>query len=248
MHLIYLNETPSTNNYATGRLQTEPLEEGTVVLTFRQTHGRGQATNIWESEDNCNLTFSLILYPGFLQASAQFLLSQVVSLGIADYLSSHTEGVAIKWPNDIMIESRKIAGMLIENSIMGNHIAWTVAGIGLNLNQKTFRDYMPQAVSLYNLTGRIFKPEKELDDLFSAIMAKYSLLKEGHNDIIQEQYLRKLFRIYEWWHYRADGKTFEARITGTDEYGRLMLEDRIGEVTIWPFKGVEMVWDKKGNL
>lgn len=245
MHLIYLNETQSTNNYATGRLQTEPLDEGTVVLTFRQTNGRGQATNIWESEDNSNLTFSLILRPDFLPASAQFLLSQVVSLGLAEYLSTETEGVAIKWPNDILIKERKIAGMLIENSIMGNNIAWTVAGIGLNLNQQNFRDYLPQAVSLTNITGKIYNPEKVLDGLFSAIMAKYSILITGQTNVIQEQYLRKLFRINEWWHYRAEGKTFEARITGTDEYGRLMLEDRNGEVTIWPFKGVEMGWDKK---
>lgn len=245
MHLIYLNETPSTNNYATGRLKTEPLEEGTVILTFRQTHGRGQATNIWESEDSCNLTFSLILRPDFLPASAQFLLSQVVSLGLADYLSSEKEGVAIKWPNDILIENKKIAGMLIENSIMGNNIVWTVAGIGLNLNQQTFRDYLPRAVSLSNVTGRIYNPEKVLDDLFSAIMAKYSLLKEGQTDIIKKQYLQKLFRLKEWCNYRAEGKTFKARITGTDEYGRLMLEDPNGQVTVWPFKGVEMLWDNQ---
>ena len=135
--------------------------------------------------------------------------------------------------------------MLIENSIMGNNIVWTVAGIGLNLNQQTFRDYLPRAVSLSNVTGRIYNPEKVLDDLFSAIMAKYSLLKEGQTDIIKKQYLQKLFRLKEWCNYRAEGKTFKARITGTDEYGRLMLEDPNGQVTVWPFKGVEMLWDNQ---
>lgn len=243
MHIIFLNETPSTNNYATGRLQSEPLEEGTVVLTFRQTHGRGQANNRWESEDNCNLTFSLILRPDFLPASAQFLISQVVSLGIADYLSSEIENVVIKWPNDILTDNRKIAGILIENSIMGNHIAWTVAGIGLNINQKTFSNYMPPAVSMSKLTDKLYDPEKVLPALYSAIMSKYKLLQTGNTEEIQKQYFQRLFRMNEWWYYRAAGKTFEARITGTDEYGRLMLEDRKGEITIWPFKGVEMVWD-----
>ena len=248
MNLIYINETPSTNNYATGRLQTEPLEEGTVILTFRQTHGRGQATNTWESEENRNLTFSLILRPDFLPVSAQFFLSQVVSLGLADYLSSETEDVAIKWPNDILIENRKIAGILIENSILGNNIAWSVAGIGLNLNQQTFRDYLPRAVSLSNVTGRKYDPERVLNDLFSAIMSKYSLLKEGRTEIIQQQYLRKLFRVKEWCSYRAEGNTFIARATGTDEFGRLILEDQKGKLTVWPFKGVEMLWDNPGYL
>lgn len=243
MHIIFLNETPSTNNYATGRLQSEPLEEGTVVLTFRQTHGRGQAKNRWESKNNCNLTFSLILRPDFLPASAQFLISQVVSLGIADYLSSEIENVVIKWPNDILTGNRKIAGILIENSIMGNHIAWTVAGIGLNINQKTFSKYMPPAISMSKLTGKLYNPEKVLHSLYSAIMSNYKLLKTGNTEEIQKQYFQKLFRMNDWWYYRAEGKTFEARITGTDEFGRLILEDRKGEITIWPFKGVEMVWE-----
>ncbi len=242
MHLVYLDETHSTNNYATGLMQAGGEDEGTVILTFRQTHGRGQAKNRWESEDYQNLTFSLILKPGFLPASSQFYLLQVVSLGVADYLSGYVGDLSIKWPNDILIGNRKIAGLLIENTIMGNSIAWTIAGVGLNINQLSFGDYSPQAVSLSMVTGKIYDLHKELDRVTTAIMARYSQLRNGGTEHIHRDYLDRLFRNDIWHTYRAEGRTFEARITGTDEYGRLMLCDRNGQATVWHFKEVEMVW------
>jgi BirA family transcriptional regulator, biotin operon repressor / biotin---[acetyl-CoA-carboxylase] ligase len=271
MQIIYLDEVPSTNNYATGRLQTEALHEGTVVLTFRQTSGRGQAQNVWESEDYKNLTFSLVLRPDFLPASSQFALSQVISLGLAGYLSSETDDVAIKWPNDILIGKGKVAGMLVENSVMGSTIGWTVAGIGLNLNQKTFREYLPPAVSLSQFTGRVYRPEKVLKEVFESIMNRYGQLKSGSIHEISKDYLGHLFGMEKWLEYctnemsnvqttltgrelgqseidlinekqtiSSKEKTFQARIIGTDEFGRLMLEDRQGKVTVWPFKTIRM--------
>lgn len=271
MQKIYLDEVPSTNNYATGRLQTEALHEGTVVLTFRQTCGRGQAQNEWESEDYKNLTFSLVLRPDFLSASSQFALSQVISLGLAGYLSSETDDVAIKWPNDILIGKGKVAGMLVENSVMGSTIGWTVAGIGLNLNQKTFREYLPPAVSLSQFTGRVYRPEKVLQEVFESIMNRYGQLKSGSIHEISKDYLGHLFGMEQWLEYCTNDmsngqttltgrelgqgeidlinenqtssskeKTFQARIIGTDEFGRLMLEDRQGKVTVWPFKTIRM--------
>ena len=115
-HLIFQDEVLSTNNYATRLLASEKVEEGTVVLTFRQLKGRGHGKNVWESEDFKNLTFSLVLFPDFLPANMQFLLSQVVSLGLYDFLSGKTGNVAIKWPNDLLIHEKKVAGILIENS------------------------------------------------------------------------------------------------------------------------------------
>ncbi len=273
MQIIYLDEIPSTNNYATGRLQTETLHEGTVILTFRQTRGRGQAQNVWESEDYKNLTFSLVLRPDFLPASSQFALSQVISLGLAGYLSAETDNVAIKWPNDILIGKGKVAGMLIENSVMGSTIGWTVAGIGLNLNQKTFRKFLPPAVSLSQFTGKTYHPEEVLNEVFASIMNHYRQLKKGRTGEIGRVYLAHLFGMEQWLDYctndirqgqkthtgrkldpyqdeinsanekhptSSNEKTFRARIIGTDEFGRLMLEDRQGNVTLWPFKTIRM--------
>lgn len=241
MQIIHLAETASTNNYATTRLQTEQLPEGTIVLTFRQTHGRGQAANAWESEDFRNLTFSLVLRPRFLDACSQFFLSQVVSLGIHDLLSAETGGIRIKWPNDILIGERKVAGILIENSVMGSAIDWTVAGIGLNLNQQKFGSYSPEAVSLGMVTQNEYAAEPVLEKLYEKIMYRYRELISGNRDKLHQDYLEKLFRYMEWCRYEGDSGVFEARISGTDEYGRLILEDRSGSLTIWPYKTIRML-------
>jgi len=241
--IIVVDETGSTNNYATCLLREKEVTEGTLVLTFRQTRGRGQASNGWESRDYLNLTFSLVLRPTFLPAPSQFLISQAVSLGLVHYLDNLVQGVVIKWPNDILISGEKLAGILIEHAVMGNQIAWSVVGIGLNVNQKDYGEYIPQAVSLKMLTGREFDLQDVLNGLTGSILDWYEKLQTDNQGKIQQEYYRRLFRMGQWWKYRADGHEFEARITGTDPYGRLLLEERNGETKAWPFKGVEMVWD-----
>jgi BirA family biotin operon repressor/biotin-[acetyl-CoA-carboxylase] ligase len=243
MEIIYLDEVPSTNNYATSQLSNKEVSEGTIFLTFRQTQGRGQAQNVWESEDFMNLTFSLVIKPEFMPASSQFLISQMVSTGIIGALERLTEGVMIKWPNDILIGNRKMGGILIENSIMGSQIAWSVIGVGLNVNQMQFGNYRPEAISLKQILGRDVDSEELLFSIYDEIMSRYLMIKDGNELEVTNDYFKKLFRMGEWWKYRAEGAEFDARITGTDEFGRLRLEDRNGTITHWPFKGIEMIWD-----
>jgi BirA family transcriptional regulator, biotin operon repressor / biotin---[acetyl-CoA-carboxylase] ligase len=242
MNIVHIDKVDSTNNYAITALRGGEVPEGTVFLTFRQTQGRGQAINVWESEPFKNLTFSLVLHPGFMQASDQFLISRAVSLGIVHFLDPKAANVSVKWPNDILADNRKIAGVLLENSIIGNTLGWTVAGIGLNLNQESFKDYLPEAVSLKMITGLTYDAELCLDGLLSSIMIMYNRLKEGEYGTITDEYHQRLYGMGQILTFRASGRIFEATIAGTDEYGRLVLRDLNGEETVWPFKGVEMVW------
>ena len=110
-----INELGSTNNYAATQLLTKRLQEGTVFVANSQLDGRGQVSNKWESEPGKNLTFSILLFPDFLEIMRQFEISKAISLGVADFLKEHTDQVSIKWPNDIYIGNRKVAGILIEN-------------------------------------------------------------------------------------------------------------------------------------
>ena len=242
MKIIFLDQIPSTNNYATEQLRSEDIAEGTIFLTFRQTKGRGQGRNVWESEDYKNLTFSLVLKPGFLPASSQFLISQVVATGILAALDLLIDEVMIKWPNDILVGTRKLGGILIENSIIGSNLDWTVVGVGLNVNQEHFNRFQPEAVSLKQILGKDVDSEALLNSIFDGVMARYEMLKQGMIENINESYYKRLFRMGEWWTYRKDGTEFEGKIVGTDEFGRLRLEERNGKVTLWPFKGIEMVW------
>ena len=135
--IVYLPNCHSTNDSALSILGSNDVFEGTTIITSRQTSGKGQKGNRWQSEPGKNLTFSIILKPGFLDVKQQFKLNFAVSLGIFDFLSSFFKShVKIKWPNDIYYKDSKIAGILIENSIRSMKMQHSIVGVGLNVNQE----------------------------------------------------------------------------------------------------------------
>ena len=239
-HIIALNELESTNNYAR-QLVSDKAEDGTVVLAQFQSGGRGQQGNSWESEAGKNLLFSLILYPVFMEAELQFYLSMIVSLALVDVLDEETEPVHIKWPNDIYVGNRKIAGILIENSVKGSKLDGTIVGIGLNLNQEIFISDAPNPVSLKQLTKNDYDISKVLQHFLETFGSLYQLLKMRRYNEIEQAYLNRLFGKGEWRTYRAKNKEFEAKITGIGEYGKLHLENRSGKILEFMFKEVEFV-------
>ena len=130
------------------------LPDRTVYAARFQTAGRGQQGNRWESRAGENLMFSILLKPDFLPASDQFILSQIVALGLLDYLQSRGLTATIKWPNDIYAGDRKICGTLIETGLADKRVSWAVAGIGLNVNQQVFDPSLPNPTSMTLETGR----------------------------------------------------------------------------------------------
>ena len=114
--LVALDETASTNQYLSqlcNQLQESVAELTTVTAEF-QTAGKGQRGNTWEAEEGKNLLFSFVLYPSFLEARRQFILSQIVSLAIKEELSRWSDEITIKWPNDIFVDGKKLGGVLAE--------------------------------------------------------------------------------------------------------------------------------------
>ncbi|MDE5927427.1 MAG: biotin--[acetyl-CoA-carboxylase] ligase, partial [Duncaniella sp.] len=151
---IIKDTLPSTSSYLAGIAADAP--HGTVVMAREQTAGRGQRGNSWEAEPGCNITLSLLLRPEGLHPARQFVISQAVSLAIADLVSHFVAApVSIKWPNDIYVDDRKICGILIENTITGTSIDRTIVGIGLNVNQTEFRSDAPNPVSMRQLMPKI---------------------------------------------------------------------------------------------
>ena len=168
--IIDLEETDSTNRYLSDlcdNTPTAPIEYTTVTARF-QTSGKGQRGNSWESEAGQNLLFSTVLYPRFVEARRQFVLSQIVSLAVKEELDTYTEGISIKWPNDIYWHEKKICGMLIENVLEGNRIGRCIPGIGINLNQTIFRSPAPNPVSLKQITGRDYDAPTVLNGFLTA--------------------------------------------------------------------------------
>ncbi|KAA6306643.1 Bifunctional ligase/repressor BirA, partial [termite gut metagenome] len=131
--LIHLTEADSTSRYLTALCEQNRIEEFTVVLSDFQTAGRGQQDNSWEAEKGKNLLFSFVLYPSFLEARNQFLLSQIIALSVKEELDEWASGFSVKWSNDIYWENKKICGILIENDLTGSRIERSIVGIGLNI-------------------------------------------------------------------------------------------------------------------
>jgi BirA family biotin operon repressor/biotin-[acetyl-CoA-carboxylase] ligase len=235
----YLPSCQSTNDVAASLINTETALDGTVVITGNQTAGRGQRGNQWEAQPGQNLTFSVILQPSFLQAADQFWLNIAVSLGISDWLATYVGGrLKIKWPNDLYVQQRKIGGILIENTLYGYTIAWSVVGIGLNINQTRFQT--PTATSLNNETPneQDFVLPELLPALLESLERRYMALRAGQRDLLKTNYLQRLFRYQEESDFLAAGERFRGIIVGVEETGRLAIQ--VGEkLHSFAFKEVE---------
>lgn len=236
--IIRKDEIASTNNYALELIKTQNPSEGTVVLTLNQTKGRGQRTNTWESENGKNLTISIIFRPEFLPIPLQFHISMVISLGVYDYLQQYTKDVQIKWPNDIYVKDKKIAGILIEHSIMGPALSTSVCGIGLNINQTNFISDAPNPISLSQITGEKYDLDRELEDLLSCIEQRY--LQVQHGKDVTNTYLDTLYWMNEEHQFEDEQGLFTGTIIGITEYGQLRIVSQ-GEERIYNFKEVSFV-------
>lgn len=235
---IFLSETISTNSHLAELCDASPVKELTSVYTDFQTAGRGQRGNSWESEAGANLLFSFVVYPDFLEARRQFLLSQITALALQETLSEYTDGIRIKWPNDIYWNDKKICGTLIENDLTGIHISRSISGTGVNLNQECFHSNAPNPVSLFQITGRRYDRTGILQQIMERISHYYTLLKAEETGIITSRYKAVLYRKEGFYPYRDKEGSFRARICDIEPTGALILEDENGKKREYMFKEV----------
>lgn len=220
-------------------IRDKTIGEGEFVCTGFQTAGKGQPGNSWESERDKNLLFSMYLVPRHIPASEIFLVSQLVSLGIKAALDQFTDGISIKWPNDIYWNDKKIGGILIENSLQGNIVNAVVIGIGLNINQQDFKSNAPNPVSLLQITHNEYTIEEILQQVWENIMQLYT---EAKPDEIRWKYAENLYRRHGFHSYKSDKDIFNAKIIGVQPDGRLMLETDAGVRKQFYFKEVQFVF------
>ena len=225
--LIYhhFNLLDSTNAYLQ-RKQAEIDIRNRVVSADEQTAGKGMGSNGWESRTGQNLTFSLALDMGFLPAERQFLLSETVPLGIMEVLNTilPSERLFVKWPNDIIFDGRKLAGILINSSIKTNMMDVSIIGIGLNVNQMQFKDWPTHPISLKMITGKTYVLQPLMEQIVERILIKVQQLQSAPAAIEQE-YLKRLFRYRTWADYEVGGGVLRLFMTGIDPFGRLQLVD-----------------------
>jgi BirA family biotin operon repressor/biotin-[acetyl-CoA-carboxylase] ligase len=238
---MFFENLPSTNTHAADLLKKNNLQEGTIIYTNYQTEGRGYSGNKWESEDGKNLLISIVLFPSFINPEDQFNISMTISLGICDFLIRNIPDCSIKWPNDIYVNNDKIAGILIESSVLSNKIEFTIAGIGLNINQEKFKSTTPNPVSLSLLTGKSYDLPACINQLVTDLDKRYKQLIAGNSVQIKKEYVSKLYRLKEWCKFKDIKGIFTGRILTVGEYGRLKIENRNGEIREFSFKEIEFI-------
>ena len=222
---IHLEQIDSTNAYLQ-RKQSDCDIRNWVVSADEQTAGKGMGNNGWESEVGKSLTFSLALDVFFLPAERQFLLSQAVALGLIQALDVllPNEKLHIKWPNDIYFENRKLAGILINSTIKANMMEVSIIGIGLNVNQMQFQAWPTHPISMKQISGKEYDLQPLLEQIVEHILIKVEQLKSTPT-LIEQEYLKRLFRYRTWADYEVDGKVLRLFMTGIDPFGRLQMID-----------------------
>ena len=224
---------PSTNTTALEWAAKSRPPEGSTVIAANQTEGRGQLGRTWVSEPAANLLQSVILYPTFLSARRHFLLTQAVALATSDLLADYLgpERVRIKWPNDLYVDDRKIAGILIQTVLTKDHLQTAVVGIGLNVLQQQFGPAAPNATSLLRELNRPYDLDTLRTGLFRRLEQRYLQLRADKRQLLQQTYLDRLYRLDEPTYFvrTTDQTGFRGSIRGVSSSGKLVVESPAGK-------------------
>lgn len=214
-----------------------------------QTAGRGQGPNRWHASHGANLLLSLIVYPDHLSVDRLFVLTQLSGLAVADTVrqflpAALADTVRVKWPNDVYVGDRKIAGILVQNGLRGKAVSWSVLGIGLNVNEQDFPpELSATATSLFALLDQAVDRQLVLAALFANLSAYYNLTHPDRLRQLETAYHQQLYRLNLPGRYRevATGETFFAILRGVDQSGQLRLERAEGGERVFSLREVRFV-------
>lgn len=247
MNVIHLGSVDSTNNYLRYLVEQDPnLETYTIVTADSQTQGKGQRGNKWDSEPGMNLHFSMLLRPDLLAApkARLFDINVISALAVREALNDRISRsrVFIKWPNDILVEDKKIAGILTENQFSGFALEYSIVGIGVNVNQTDFHDYPRPATSL------AIESEGEVDllqlskDIAKGIRKRIDNLPASADDL-RNKYHQHLYKLGDSeWYKSSDGEIFKGTIQYVEENGLLIIrDDATGKNRSFAFKQVQFM-------
>ena len=228
-NLLFLHEVESTNTYAMNLLRNVNTIDGTVVHTDNQTKGKGQRGALWSSKIAQNITASVILKPQFLSVDNTFYLSKICALAVYDVLAEILPNgqydIKIKWPNDILVNQKKISGILIENNFTSANIQHSVIGIGLNVNQDDFDGFEREATSLKLLSNMAYSRDEVLEKICGNLEKWYLKLKEGKLELIDKCYHDHLYEINKITVFMdVHQHKFNGRVKSVTKAGKLLLE------------------------
>ncbi|KDN55502.1 biotin--[acetyl-CoA-carboxylase] ligase [Flavobacterium seoulense] len=242
MKLIKLDAIDSTNDFLKGISATQELENYTVVTAENQTKGKGQMGAVWNSEKSKNLIMSVFVKDLLVNSDEIYKLNIATALAVIEVLKTFSiKNLSIKWPNDIMSDNFKLAGILIENSFKSDGSITTIIGIGLNVNQTDF-DNLPKASSMAVVANATFDKDELVVLIVERLKVNFELLSTNP-DVLWKSYLDLLFKKGIPMAFSiANQKPFMGIIKGVSNRGKLVLlleNDRIEEYGI---KEIQMLY------
>ena len=241
-NLIKLNAIGSTNDWLKNKLQSGNCHDGDVVWTMNQTKGRGQYSNVWSSDSQKNITFSVFKRFSGLNSDDSFLINCAVTLAIIETLEKFKiPNLKIKWPNDILSANNKIGGVLIENIIKGKKLNASITGIGINVNQKSFID-LPSAGSMFLQTNKKYDLKKVFEELLETLDLFFNLLKKPEKVQLLSSFEKSMYKKGEWCQFKTNGSKFLGRIVGVSDDGLLIIEKKSKKLIQYRNGGVEMIY------
>ncbi len=219
--IYHLSVVDSTNNYAAKLISEGKIQNGSVIMADFQTNGRGQRGNTWQSVSSENLMFSLVFQPIGITPDQQIRLSWYTAVIWIKCLHRFSIAAQIKWPNDIFVGENKLGGILIEQQILGNTIAWSIVGCGMNVNA---HPELKNTSSIFEQTQVHFKPRTVLNEFLELFNGHLDLLYSNH-DKLKADFEAELWGKYTIQQFEdVKGQLWKAKIIGVDALGRLVLE------------------------
>ena len=236
--VIKVKSVDSTNNYAAKLLNQTKVPFGTVIMAHYQTNGKGQRNTIWSSNGGDNLLMSVLLDLSFMPSEKIFFLSKSIALAIraavVDVIGIESH---LKWPNDVLIDNKKIAGVLIENQWKKSNIVSSVVGVGLNVNQVDFQESF-SATSLKKITNKNYNVDNILKVLCKKLNKYYDQLASLKYDNIDLEYHQHLVNNNKFCEFEENNMVFSAKVKGVNQQGELMLEFTNGDVKSYELKQI----------
>lgn len=221
---IHLPEVDSTNAYLQRLLGHKELPHGFAVSADYQSLGRGQRASMWLSNPGENVLLSVYLKPKKLPVQEVFGISIAASLGVYQVVNHYFPNAClIKWPNDILLQNKKVAGMLIETQVSEGFVKEVVVGIGLNVNQAMASEALPQATSFFEITHGKFDLGTIRAQLIEHVISNVDQLPLGRKQL-HESYLSKMLGLDKSRPFVLNGRQVMGVIRGIDRYGRLQVD------------------------
>jgi BirA family biotin operon repressor/biotin-[acetyl-CoA-carboxylase] ligase len=235
--IFRLDKVDSTNNFAANLIEEQLCRNGALILADTQTAGKGQRGSLWESEPGKNLLCSYVYFPDNLSVNFLQELNMCLSISLIKCLNYFEIDAEIKWPNDILVNGKKISGILIENNVRAGKVKSMIFGIGLNINQQSFLNLGATSMAL------IRGAELSIDEVSLQLTKEFNhwiSFVGGDHQTLKLVYLNQLYGLNMIHRFQSQAQEFEGVIVGVNDFGDIEI-NILGEIRSFKNKEISFL-------